>query len=90
MVRWANWKYVYYAGQDPQLFDLAADPHELDDLGVSGDPVAAAARASSTPDSKARLGMSIDGETSTLQRKVVFGRLSSNSTRPCWTPCARN
>lgn len=29
MVRWDRWKYVAYVGHPPQLFDLAADPHEL-------------------------------------------------------------
>ncbi|WP_425081431.1 sulfatase-like hydrolase/transferase [Ruegeria arenilitoris] len=28
MVRWDKWKYVYYVGHDPQLFDLASDPNE--------------------------------------------------------------
>ena len=31
MVRWQDWKYVHYVGHPPQLFDLAADPHELQD-----------------------------------------------------------
>ncbi len=40
MLRWDRWKYVYYVGMTPQLFDLAADPDELTDLaetpGASG------------------------------------------------------
>ncbi|WP_409996778.1 sulfatase-like hydrolase/transferase [Leisingera aquaemixtae] len=28
MVRWGKWKYVHYAGMQPQLFDLEGDPHE--------------------------------------------------------------
>lgn len=47
MVRWGNWKFVYYVGQDAQLFDLAQDPHELRDLardGVSGPDVQATLR----------------------------------------------
>jgi len=32
MVRWQNWKYVYYVGHDAQLFDLLADPNELQNL----------------------------------------------------------
>ncbi|WP_109312623.1 sulfatase-like hydrolase/transferase [Ruegeria sp. AU67] len=28
MVRWGEWKYVYYVGQPPQLFDLSTDPQE--------------------------------------------------------------
>ncbi len=35
MVRTAGWKYIYYEGFQPQLFDLNADPHELRDLGHS-------------------------------------------------------
>ncbi len=35
MIRHANWKYIHYPGYAPQLFDLGADPHELDDLGTS-------------------------------------------------------
>jgi arylsulfatase A-like enzyme len=33
MVRTRRWKYVFFEDFPPQLFDLAADPHELDDLG---------------------------------------------------------
>ncbi|MGR3837155.1 MAG: sulfatase-like hydrolase/transferase [Cognatishimia sp.] len=41
MVRWDRWKYVHYVGHPPQLFDLKADPHELQDL-ASTDPSHAA------------------------------------------------
>jgi arylsulfatase A-like enzyme len=34
MVREARWKYVYWPGYRPQLFDLAADPDEFVDLGA--------------------------------------------------------
>jgi arylsulfatase A-like enzyme len=33
MVRTDRWKYVFYEGFPPQLFDLRNDPGELDDLG---------------------------------------------------------
>ena len=33
MVRDKRWKYVYFNGFDPQLFDLEKDPKELNDLG---------------------------------------------------------
>ena len=33
MVRDKRWKYVYFNGFDPQLFDLEKDPKELHDLG---------------------------------------------------------
>lgn len=32
MIRWENWKYVYYVGYDPQLFNLKEDPGENEDL----------------------------------------------------------
>ena len=32
MIRWKNWKYVYYVGHGPQLFDLKNDPNELNDM----------------------------------------------------------
>ena len=35
MVRKDAWKYVHYAGSRPQLFDLAGDPQEDEDLGES-------------------------------------------------------
>jgi choline-sulfatase len=34
MVRRGKWKYVYYPGMTPQLFDLEADPFEAKDLGT--------------------------------------------------------
>ncbi len=35
MVRRGRWKYVYYPGSPPQLFDLDADPTEARDLGTA-------------------------------------------------------
>ncbi len=32
MLRRGRWKYVYYVGMRPQLFDLDADPEEMNDL----------------------------------------------------------
>jgi arylsulfatase A-like enzyme len=43
MARTERWKYVEYDGFRPQLFDLAADPSELADLGA--DPAHAEVRA---------------------------------------------
>ena len=43
MVRTSRWKYVHVDGLRPQLFDLVADPHELDDRGQ--DPASATVRA---------------------------------------------
>jgi arylsulfatase A-like enzyme len=37
MVRTARWKYVHFERFAPQLFDLAADPNELNDLGDSAE-----------------------------------------------------
>ena len=33
MVREKKWKYIYFNGFEPQLFDLENDPKELNDLG---------------------------------------------------------
>jgi hypothetical protein len=35
MVRTAEWKYVAWQGFRPQLFDVARDPQELNDLGAA-------------------------------------------------------
>ncbi|WP_419905791.1 sulfatase-like hydrolase/transferase [Kiloniella sp.] len=45
MVRWQDWKFVYYVGHDPQLFNMRADPNELQNLAIEGvnDPVVRAA-----------------------------------------------
>ena len=37
MLAWDDWKMIYYVGMRPQLFNLAKDPHELDDLGNNPD-----------------------------------------------------
>mgnify|MGYP001263102527 CR=1 FL=1 len=42
MIRQDRWKCIYYHGYRPQLFDLALDPDELDDLAE--DPTYAAVR----------------------------------------------
>jgi choline-sulfatase len=44
MIRDGKWKYVYYVGEVPQLFDLEADPQEACDLGTSADHGAVLAR----------------------------------------------
>ena len=33
MIRTNKWKYIYYKGFPPQLFDLINDPEEFKDLG---------------------------------------------------------
>jgi arylsulfatase A-like enzyme len=43
MVRTTRWKYLYYEGFRPQLFDLETDPRELTDLGT--DPMMEKTRA---------------------------------------------
>lgn len=32
MIRQGRWKYIYYAGFDPELFDLESDPEELSNI----------------------------------------------------------
>jgi arylsulfatase A-like enzyme len=44
MVRSRQWKYVHFERYPPQLFDLEADPSELEDLGRSPAPEHAARR----------------------------------------------
>lgn len=41
MIRWKQWKYVYYVGYAPQLFHLEDDPEERNDLapGADGSPM---------------------------------------------------
>jgi len=34
MLRTGRWKYNYYPGYAPELFDLGADPNELNDLAL--------------------------------------------------------
>ena len=45
MVRWGHWKFIYYVGLPPQLFNLKNDPLELVNLAVDDvtDPVIKAA-----------------------------------------------
>ena len=37
MIRKGRWKFIHYVGYEPQLFDLAADPEELHDLGTAAE-----------------------------------------------------
>jgi choline-sulfatase len=46
MVRRGSWKLIYYHGYEPELYNLAEDPHELKDLAQ--DPSCAAVRAELT------------------------------------------
>jgi len=64
MLRTMRHKYVHYVGGPPQLFDLAADPEELADLGAS--PDAAALRASL----EARLRTVVDPEAADRAAKA--------------------
>ncbi len=45
MIRWDKWKYVYYVGHAPQLFNLENDPNELNDLSADPDHYATLAEA---------------------------------------------
>lgn len=42
MIRRGRWKYIHYAGHEPQLFDLEADPDEMTNLAAAQPDVAAA------------------------------------------------
>ena len=37
MIRQGRWKYIYYAGFDPELFDLQSDPEELNNIAQQAD-----------------------------------------------------
>ena len=56
MLRWRNWKYTYYVGFAPQLFDLDTDPDELIDLAPD------AAHAPTLEACEARLRQIVDPE----------------------------
>ena len=61
MLRYGKWKYTYYVGHPPQLFDLEADPLESRDL--AGDPD----HAGTLRDAEARLRRIVDPEAATQQ-----------------------
>ena len=63
MLRWDKWKYVYYVGEDPQLFNLDADPHETTNLALDGD--------AATSMSETNLGTDL-GTNATLTIKDVL------------------
>jgi choline-sulfatase len=56
MVAFGRWKYHYYVGYPPELFDLEADPEEANDL--AGDP----AQATVLHDMESRLRAMLDPE----------------------------
>ena len=37
MIKNSQWKYIYWEGYRPQLYDLINDPNEFNDLGESQD-----------------------------------------------------
>jgi choline-sulfatase len=37
MLRWGRWKYIHYVHHEPELFDVIADPTEVDDLSKKPD-----------------------------------------------------
>ena len=70
MLRRGRWKYIHYAGLPPQLFDLEADPEELDDLG--DDPAHADTLAGFERDLRARLDPeAVDARAKAEQRAIV-------------------
>lgn len=65
MLRTLRWKYVHYLnGPPPQLFDMQADPEELNDLG--GDPAHAETRRML----EAQLRATVDMEAADAQAKA--------------------
>jgi choline-sulfatase len=64
MIRNGRYKYIHYVGMPPMLFDLAADPHERNDLGR--DPVFASARA----ECEALLRKVVDPEAADAQARA--------------------
>jgi choline-sulfatase len=65
LVRWDHWKFVYYVGHSPQLFDMKADPNELNNLStnIENDPIIKAA----LKEGKRRLREICDPEKVNLQ-----------------------
>jgi choline-sulfatase len=64
MIRTGRWKYVRFVTYPPMLFDLAADPEELRDLGA--DPAHAGVRAAL----EARLAAMLGADPATLDARV--------------------
>ena len=72
MLRRGRWKYVRYVTYPAQLFDLAADPEELRDLGA--DPAHAATRAELEAVLAALLGTApeaLDAAVKARQRAIL-------------------
>jgi choline-sulfatase len=61
MIRDGRWKFVYYVGYPPQLFDLESDPQETADLGQSPEHAAVRARC------EAKLREIVDPEAASAQ-----------------------
>ena len=61
LIRHGDYKYVHYVGAPPQLFDLAADPHETQDLADS------AAHVQVLAECEARLRSVLDPEAVNAQ-----------------------
>ena len=64
MLRVDRYKYVHYVGAPPQLFDMSADPEELNDLGASN------AMAATRATLEARLRSMLDPEAVDRQAKA--------------------
>ena len=85
MVRRGSYKYVYVHGHDEQLFDLAADPGEWNDLAAERSEVTAELRAlilaRFDPDA-----IAADGAASVRRRDLIRRANERNGTRWDYEP----
>ncbi len=65
MVRWSQWKYIYYVGHEPQLFNLTTDPDEL--CNLAEDELSDSAVQNALAEGERRLRLLCDPEVVNLQ-----------------------
>jgi len=70
MLRWGEYKYIYYVGYPPQLFNMAKDPHEMHDLiddpiyGTTAREMEARLRSIANPEE-------VDAKAKALQKDIL-------------------